>query len=470
MRGLIIYSGLYGGAAALLKLIGFVVILWLVRTLSVDDFALFGLLYAIQQGLSTFSSAGIVEATIGLLKEHQKPEQRARLFAKAHFAFFIMTISALVFALPVFRIFFRDSEISLLGYTTGVLGSGVLLAVASFRAQIIRLEEKHLWALSFNFFPALGGFLGGVAAVFLKRTAEAFFVGSAAGVIVALLGLWVSQAKHRGKAAPIGNSRVILWRAVPFMGVAFLGWLSGYGNNYVIDVLFLPAEVAKFTFLLSLCSIMLLIAGSVNQVWSPRFYRLIHETPFEIVEQNNKRFYWMLAMVLGYVGGFVIIVYPFGVVFLGGNLLAYQSMSLELSLLFAAYVVLTPWWHCQNHFLAHAKGPSILKITLVTSTIGIGIWVTLMFLVGSIGIYLGFFSQMLVRALGIFVCARRIWPVDVSWSGSAIGTFMIFMGFVFSSLGITPTTGIMFYLLLGVVVGIIFLRADFTKLIRICAE
>jgi O-antigen/teichoic acid export membrane protein len=435
MRALVFYSGLYGGSAALLKLIGFGVFLWLARTLSVDEFASFSLLFAAQQALATFAWAGIVEAVIGLLKVNQAPDQRAWLFTNANFAFLFMALSAIIFALIASVFLLRDGGITLVSYI-GVFGSGVLLAWAAFQSQLVRLKELHIGSLLFSFFPPLGGMLGGFIAVFLERTAQSFFIGGGIGVLIPVLGLWVSRVCFGACIARLGEVRRILWRALPFTAVAFLGWLSGYGNSYIINVFFAPAEVAKFTFALSLSSILILIAGALNQVWSPRFFRLIHELPFEQVEKKNRHFFRALGFVLGSVSGGIIILFPSAMALLGGNLLSYQHMGLELSFLFAAYVLLTPWWHCQNHFLAHAMGPSVLKITLITSTIGIGILVALMWRLGPIGVYVGLFVQMLLRSLGMFLVARRNWSIDVSWEGIVAGLFLIVAGFILSSSGV----------------------------------
>lgn len=458
MRALFLYSGLYGGSAALLKLIGFGVFLWLARTLSVDEFASFGLLYTTQQALASFALAGIVEAVIGLLKVNQAPDQRARLITNANFAFLFMALSAIIFALIASAMFFRANDITLVSYIS-VFGSGVLLAWATLQSQLFRLKELHIGSLLFSFFPPLGGMLGGFIAVFLERTVQSFFIGGAVGVLIPVLALWISRVGFGGGITGLGEVRRILWRALPFTVVAFLGWLSGYGNNYIINVFFAPAEVAKFTFALSMGSILLLIAGGLNQVWSPRFYRQLHELPFEQIEKKNRNFYCMLSLAIGSVGGGAMILLPLAMALLGGNLLSYQHMSMELSFLFAAYVLLTPWWHCQNHFLAHAMGQSVLKITLITSIAGIGILVALMWLLGPIGIYVGFFVQMLLRSLGMFLVARRNWPVEVSWDGVFAGLFLIITGFVLSFSGIQPIFSVLVYMTIIATIAWLFFKS-----------
>src|SRR5579859_2522744 len=73
------YAGLYSASAALLKLAGFALFLWIARTLQVSDYATFGLLYAVQTGMITFAIAGIVEAVVGLSRERRSVVERRAL-------------------------------------------------------------------------------------------------------------------------------------------------------------------------------------------------------------------------------------------------------------------------------------------------------------------------------------------------------------------------------------------------------
>ena len=125
----------------------------------------------------------------------------------------------------------------------------------------------------------------------------------------------------------------------------------------------------------------------------------------------------------------MIALIPTATALIGGNLIAYQSMEIESLCLFSSYVFLGPWWHCYNYYLVHNEGRELMVIVLVTSALGLALWFMLMWLLGPIGIYVGFLSQMLLRAVAIVIAARRKWPITIAWDGVAAGVLLVLGGF-----------------------------------------
>lgn len=432
---LLYHAGLYAASAALLKLAGFAFFLWVARTFSVDDYATWGLLYALQTALSTFGLVGIVEAVVGLLKVHRSAEQRKELFAAANNVFILTLASSILLGLLLFAIYLRHGDIPFEA-VVGALASGSLLAYSSLQSQIVRLEEKHLASLCFNFAIPLAGLAGSLAAFALEKTVQSFFLGSTVGLAIALFAARVKGIGCYSLAATFTDGRPILSRVAPFIPVAFLGWLAGYGNNYVIQLFFDSAEVARFTFAFMLSSTMQLFATATNQVWSPRFYRIIHDLPLDQVERKNLRFFRLQGIALGLAGGILIASFPSVLTVLGGNLIHYRSMNLELGLLVLSYVLLVPWWHCANYFLAYDKGPEMMRIHVAASVTGIVALVLFMLALGPLGIYIGFLAQMALRSAGALVVARRHWPVKVSLDGIVTGVALTIIGFAVSGSGL----------------------------------
>jgi len=423
-------SGLYASSAATLKLAGFVFFLWIARTLSVDEYATWGLLYALQTGVTSFGLVGIVESVVGLLKTHRSIEDRKRLFAAANSVFLATSACSIVLAVILFVAFVEHATNSLLTFAF-VVASGGLFAYSSLQAQIIRLDERHFASLGFSFMVPFCGLVGSFIAFLLEGTVQSFFLGSTIGLAISLGGAQIKGIGFYPFANSVTQWRPVLSRISPFIAVTLLGWLGGYGNNYVIKLFFDSEEVAIFTFVFMLSSIMQLVATAMNQVWSPRFYRLIHEIPLDQVEIQNRRFFRLQGIALGLTGGGMIAIYPLVLNLLGGNLSYYQSAHLELVLLVLSYVILIPWWHCQNYFLAYDKGPSVMRILVTTSVIGIVTLVILLLTVGPLGIYIGFFVQMVLRSVGALVVSRRHWPVHISWDGMAAGMILSGVSFLY---------------------------------------
>jgi O-antigen/teichoic acid export membrane protein len=413
--------------------LGFLLSLWMAKTLPIDEYGTWGLVYAFQTGLATFGAVGILEAVVSLLRLHPGPEERSKLFAAANGAFLLTAGTSLAAAALVRVVFVTRSDIGVVTLSSAIV-SGAVLAFSSLQAQIVRLEERHLSSLSYYFLVPLAGLVGSIAAFSMDRSVGAFFVGSAAGLMMAAPAFLFKQV---GPSSPSRDRSVhgqILARLKPYVAVAFFGWLSGYGNNFVVDYLFESSDVARFTFALAIGSVMQLVASALNQVWGPRFFRITQVQSLEIVENKNRRFFATQSMVLGGLGAVCLISLPPLLRAVGGNLASYASMGLEFFFVLAGYVFLSPWSHCHNYLLAYDKGRNVMHIVLITSAIGIVLWFALMWWLGPLGIYVGFFSQMVIRSLGIVLFTQGIWPVTIGWGSVGAGVLMTLGGLVVSRL------------------------------------
>lgn len=416
------YIGLYAVTSVVYRGAGFLLFVWLAKTFAVPEYARWGLLYAFQTAVVTFSLVGIIESITNLLHKYPEQEQRAVLFSSAIDVFLriaaVSVILATVGGLLIQRYGNGSVEFE---SVPGALFSGVLLAYATLMTQIYQLEGRHVVAVAFSFLFPVCGLTGSLIATAFVPSAGAYFLGGMAAMMLAA----VAYRKHLairnfGRSSPEVRNQIYA-RIAPYVAVALFGWLGGYGNNIIVNHIFQPAEVARFTFSLTVASVMQLAATSLNQVWSPRFYQIVQLEPIDVVERMNWRFYGLQSVILGIVGAASLIVLPLVTGFLGGNLVEYGGMQTELFFIVIGYVCLCPWWHCMNYLLFFDKGPTVMRVTIVTSAIGITIWISLMLAFGAIGIYLGFFLQMVVRSVGIAYVVKRQWPIRNSWAGVFLG-------------------------------------------------
>ena len=422
---------IFAGSAAVLKAGGFLLSVWVARTLDPDQYGMWGLAYAFQIGIATFGIVGIQESVVGLLQTHSNAPDRQRLFASAIGALATTLSATLVVALCGILLALASRNIGPIGYV-GIVVSGGLLTLTTLQAQMSRLEEDHLSSLSFSFAIPCAGVVGSAIAFTIEPSVDAFFAGSGVGLLMAASLL---HRQLRGFDVPISQvndmRKQVLQRISPFILVAFFGWMSGYGSNFFVDRLFGLEDVGKLTFLLTVGSVLQLLTTSLNQVWAPRFYSLIYsQQDRTTIERHNHRFYSVQAWGLGAFAAVCIAGVPHLLNYVGGNLTAYSHMRMEMLLIFASYIVLVPWTHCQNYLLAFDKGKTLMHVVLISSIVGIFIWLVLMLTLGPIGIYLGFFIQMIIRTVGISLSVRE-WHVRLSWGGTVGGIFLAGTGLLF---------------------------------------
>lgn len=423
------YALAYAGGAALQKGLGFLLFLWLARVLAVEDYARFGLLFALQAGLATMAGAGIAESAIALLRTHAEPCQRQRLLDASNGVFVLLAAASLVVVGIGYLVAIRpglDGGLEL----AFVLAGGALTAFFALQAVLVRLGEQHGAALALGVGAPLAGLAVAFAAFMIRPQVVAFYAGMIVGLVIAFGVLQRARLGHYRVAIRSPEAAAIASSLAPYLAIGFVTWLGGYGTTYLVEGFFDTADVAMFTFVYTLSSIMQLVATSINQVWSPRVFRLAHEMPIDELERMNMRFYALQGAVLGFVGAAMLMVAPPLIDLVGGNLSAYRDLGDELALLLAGYAVSIPWWHTQNYFYVHGQGAALMRIVLVTNIAGLAIWIALMASFGVIGVYLGFLVQMLIRSAGAWFIGRRTWGLRLAWHGPLLTLALVALGWL----------------------------------------
>jgi hypothetical protein len=143
------------------------------------------------------------------------------------------------------------------------------------------------------------------------------------------------------------------------------------------------------------------------------------------LERRNLRFFTLQGSILGITGALFLMGLPLITDAIGGNLLAYRGLTTELCILFAGYAVAIPWWHTQNYYLVHNRGAELMKVVVATSLLGLVAWAVAMWVLGVIGVYLGFMLNMLIRSVGALAWGRRYWALRLAWRGPAIALALL---------------------------------------------
>jgi len=429
MKSFFYYSFLYSSSSIVVKILGFFLFLWIAKDVSVTDYGIFGLLYAIQTGITTFSIAGINEVIIGKVKQYKSFNKMRLLFAKSLILFFFLSV---LIVLVMILLYFFSSKISPDYTFLIVVITGILLGFTTLQSQMLRLQEQHNDALSFHALVPLFGFLFAIVFFYFDKNIGSYFIGQLFGII-SIIVVAVINKKAMITFRMDKNIKLTINSLFPFLFIALLGWMSGYGNNLIINKLFAVEDVAKFTFLMTIASTIQLVASSLNMVWSPKFYNMVHTMQIGYVEQQNKFFYTIQSLCLGVFSALILILFPMIFVYFN-DLTVYSHSSFELMFLFLGYILLPIWWHCSNYYLSFNMGKELRDIVIITSIIGIFLWILLMHICGEIGIYIGFFVQMLVRSFWIYIQSKKHWKLNVSYEGIFIGLFITYFSY-FATIG-----------------------------------
>ncbi|MBK8761700.1 MAG: oligosaccharide flippase family protein [Sulfuritalea sp.] len=427
MKSLVTYSFLYAGTAGLQKALGFVLYIWLAYSVTVTDYATFGLLLALQSGVATLAGAGIADSVVGLFRHNNSKQLRTTLFSIANGSFLYLSTVAGIMAILIFALPIWDKPVAIT-VKLAVLIGGVLTAFFTLQAALVRLEERHLASVALLFIAPVTGLCIAFFAVYIWRDVGAFFSGFAVGSLLAYLAFSVARVGHFSFEVRPADVEPIRKTIGPYIFIAFLAWIAGYGNTYIVKFLFSENDVARFTFVYTLSSIMHLVATSTNQVWGPRFIRLVSTLNRADIEEKNMRFYTIQGLTLGLIGSVVLLLLPAALNVIGGNLSYYQDINIEVLILFCGYAVSIPWWHSQNYYIVLGFGGILKNHVLSSTAIGLGVGLVLMKLLGPIGIYVGFLAQAIIRSMTTFIWARKQWHLRLAWQGPLIAICLFVAG------------------------------------------
>jgi O-antigen/teichoic acid export membrane protein len=176
---------------------------------------------------------------------------------------------------------------------------------------------------------------------------------------------------------------------------------------------------------------MQLIASAMNQVWAPVFFKSIHSGDLDVIKKKNEHFFLLMVVVLTVIASLMFLVLPFIKNYFGENAKEYLENELFLFLIISSYVILPPYWQCQNYLLAYGKGLDLFKITAFSTVIGIVLTFILITFIGELGVYFGFFVVVFLKVIIIYLYSLKYWKLNLPFKGVFIGLFFLFILFLF---------------------------------------
>lgn len=423
----VLWGGIFAISSIFSKGALFLFTLYLSKILPAPTYAAYGLLYAIMVAAATFSIIGVNELTAASIKSYARGANEKKLFERM-LGLFILLAFVVSVLISVTAIIFLDYEgISLYGVISAVL-LGLVNAYANMKTFFLRLNQKYFFSLILHTgIPAISIF-GMFAFSYVKQDVSILFIG---GLLFALIFLLLVMRLGLASNSRFNfniQSQKLLGKALPYGGIALIGWLSGYGMTLYIALVNEVFVVALYTLLYTVASMAQLIASSANMARVPVFYRLYNND--SVVEANlfNRRILSYLSLLLGFLGALVVAVWPFLAEFIGGNATDYSDYQIELAWLFAGYVASIPWWSFQNYYYVSDKGSELVRVVFWSGGVGLIVWATLIYKFGVSGVFFGFFIKNCIQSLFIYFSGRKLWRVNVPWLSMSAGLTLVFVG------------------------------------------
>jgi O-antigen/teichoic acid export membrane protein len=402
----------YSGAEVGARSFQFACLFVLARNCTKEQYGALGLVFAAQQLFTMLALAGLTEVMAGRSPEFRRSQALGTLFGRTHRLLvkktMVLVLAAALLAGAVH--FLGVTDISPLAMFCGCL-SGTLLARSRLVGMMYQLEERHPTAIQFQTAPLLICYAVGLAcACSWSDPVDGLFVGGCGGLM-----LWslftgrmpVASARTLSRDAQLERS--LFLDSLHFAAIAFLGWLSGYGNSVVVQGMFSARDVADYTMTCNFDAIVFILLASVAKVWSPRFYKMAAEQSADRVNLANAIVYQGQAILVALAGGLVVILFPLVPRLIQGNFSQYSHLGPCIATAYAAHLVLNGYYRSNPYFLLHRKGPEFFRILFVTSMLGFVAWVVAMWLLGTAGIYLGLVLMAFFRSTGTYLYARRQW-------------------------------------------------------------
>lgn len=420
---LIKYGFLYTLANGTQKGIGFICFIYLAHVLSVSDYATFSKYFALFTIISAASSAGVIEVVISKLAKYDTLNKRNILFSISFSFYFILGVISLAIIIVFKYVFYTSWDLSVILI---IHLNSMVFTYFLIYSQLVRLNENHKWSIIYAFVPTVSGYLLGLILVYLYKNAISFFIGSAIGHSISLFLYFHKESIFVGISKKFYLIRKNIKNLLPFQALAFVSWLMGYGIVYIVDILFREEDIAIYMFLYTISSIIQLIGSSLNQVWSPKFYKDYSKKDIPILEKEYSLFTSIQGLSIGIISLLLIISLPH-LVMLSESFIVYVDKTSYLSLILLGYAVSIPWWHAQNYYIVNNMGNELMKITVIASVIGLTIWYVLMLSLGVAGIYWGFFINSFIRSLLIYIYSKKYWNITYSTLGQAFAIVLIIL-------------------------------------------
>jgi len=393
------------------KIIYALVNLWLASQLTPKEYAFLGISLAFQTLFASLCGSGLAERSYAELKGIASSLERLQIYSSLsqQFILNVFVFGFALFALYCFGIFSEISPIlAIVSSLNGVL-MGLISLTATFSQYEFRTNEVIRYSL-----------LGSGAACFSYIMGGLFFPETQYIITLTLFSLFLlgfpfglySNMRYnpfRFEGISFNSFRPYL----PYFIIAIFGWLCGYGINLVLPSVVSIDDIATYTYLYTFAGFSGFLLATLNSHCMPRVLRwLSSASSNSSALPRIEKLYSLLCLVGIAFSALPLLACYVDYTFITGIPLRLQLShgdSFNLSWLLLAYVFDIPRWNCLNFFYFHDCSRDLMRITIVSGSLGILIWILMIKLMGSSAIYIGFFAQSFLKTFFFSIYSRIRW-------------------------------------------------------------
>lgn len=283
-------------------------------------------------------------------------------------------------------------------------------SVRSFKLNRLSAERKQKYLALWNSADAIliNGFF--LTTLSLLVSTESYLFGQMLGILAGLLifGFAYYPKISGDKTEPSFRDQKelkknILRYGLPFIPLAFLGWVSSLGDRYILGSLMTVEQVGLYSAAYGIASRPFLMSGSII---SSFFRPILFQSENDEGNEKSKKIFssWLLIVLL--ISVFGVILFYFLGNFVAGILLAedYRAQAPQIFVLVAsgyAFYLITQAF--ENRLLSFHKSSGLLFPSTASAAVSITANFILIPQLGIIGAalatLLAFFSQMLIIVL-----------------------------------------------------------------------
>jgi len=249
-----------------------VILLYLAFTLAKNNFAILTLLYGLESLLVILLPSNYIEL---LYKLHNNEN-------KNDLAYTILTMNVIVVTLLImFALLAEDKLTGFYNYNNiyvyiAIIFSALINSYMRFSRTQYQLNFQHNEAIKIMLYSFGFANIGMISFLFIfDDKIMAFFIGKALGFIAYFI-FYIYKVKIK-----LYISQPLLADYLSRMKYLFVfsiySWFFGYGFSYITKIIGTENDVANIGYIITFSMPFLLLANGINQVYTPKVRKLIHD-------------------------------------------------------------------------------------------------------------------------------------------------------------------------------------------------